>query len=120
MPQASFVHASQTITFTLSPLRPQWSLDRIQPREQTAADVPIVHDSLAVDDLMTLVLRLTDSNRSELEWFFTNVARGMSNAFTYNDTSGTARTVKFHQPTLNPREIAYNSHTVTVTMRVQP
>jgi len=120
MPQASFVHTSQTLIFTLAPLRPPRSLDKVQPRELTAVDVPIVHDSLATDDLIDLTLRLTDAEREQFLFFWANSARGASNPFTYNTVAGTALTVKFNQISIAIREIAYNHHQVKVQLRVQP
>ena len=119
MSSATFVHASQTITYTRNPLRPDCSLDRIQPRETTAVDVPIVYDSLTKNDLIDLTLRLTDSELEQLQFFWLNTARGASNPFTYNNVVGTAYSVKFNQTQLAPSERAYNSHTVKVSLRVQ-
>lgn len=119
MAQATFVHASQTVTFTRAPLRPPRSLERIQSREETAVSVPIVYASLAVNDLLGLSLRLTDAEREQLQFFWNNTARGASNAFTYNDVAGVALSVKFHQASLAFHEVAYNHHQTTVLLRVQ-
>lgn len=120
MPQASFVHTGQTITFSRAPLRPGRLLNKIQPRELSAADVPIVYDSLADDDLIELPLRLTTAERAALEFFFLNSARGRSNPFTYTDIAGVSKSVKFNQATLSIKETGYDSHAGTVSLRVQP
>lgn len=120
MANASFVHTSQTLIFTRAPLRPPRSLDKVQPRELTAVDVPIVHGSLATHDLIDLTLRLTDAEREQLQFFWLNSARGASNPFTYTDVAGTALTVKLNQTSLAIREVAYNHHQVKVQLRVQP
>ena len=120
MPLASFVHTSQTLTFTRGPLRPPRSLEKIQARETTAVDLPIVHDSLATDDLIDLTLRLTDAEREQFLFFWANSARGASNPFTYNNVAGAALTVKFNQTSVAIREIAYNHHQVKAQLRVQP
>ena len=108
------------VFFSRNPLRPGRSLDKIQPRESSAADVPLVYASLATDDLIELPLRLTTAERVALEFFFFNIARGRSNPFTYSDSAGISTTVKFNQAALAIKETAYNSHAVTVSLRVQP
>ena len=117
---ATFIHTAQTIIFSRSPLRPNRSLDKVQPREVTAVDVPMVYDSLATDDLIELPLRLTSAEKTSLEAFFLNIVRGRSNPFTYTDVGGISRVVKFNQTSLSLKEIAYDSHAGTVSLRVQP
>jgi|SRR6185369_3568150 len=118
MPQASFSLGGNTVTFSRSPSRPACSLGKIHPREETAAAVPVVYDPLATEDLQTLNLRLTTAERALLEFFFLNVARGMSLAFTYTDIAGVARTARFNQAQLSPKERAYDSHSVEVALRI--
>lgn len=126
MPAAKFRYINQVtaavteITFSRSPVRPLFSLDMIQPKEQSAADVMFVYTSLTTNDLFELPLRLTSEERASLESFFINVVMGQAEPFYYVNSAGIGVPVKFNQSTLDIKEIAYNSHSATVPLRVQP
>lgn len=108
----------EMIRFSRAPLRPACSLERLQARELTAVDVPIVHVSLATNDIMQLTLRLTAAELALLQFFFTNTVRGMSLPFLFTDSANVTRTVHFNQPRLQPREHAYDTYFVDVVLRV--
>lgn len=116
----SFVCGSTVMAFSLAPLaRQSFTLDKIQPREVSAVDAPIVYPSLATDDIISLTLRMTDAERLAFEQFYVQAAHGMAVPFTYVDVAGVSRTVKFNQVTLDPRESAYNMHQCNISLRVQ-
>lgn len=119
MSTATFVYGGTTITFTRSPLRPDQSLDVIQPQRQTSGGTRFGYAQTVVAVVLRLTLRMTTSQKDLLLNFFNTIVNGMANAFVYTDTSGNALTVRFDKPSLDGlTEKAYNAWEVTVPLRV--
>lgn len=114
-----FSHPCQTVAFSRAPLRPDRSLAIIQPREASAAGVPLLQGKLAKDDLFNLQLRLTATEMEAFKLFWKKTVRGSALAFIYADTVGTTCTVRFHGAAPDFSEKAYDRFTPIVTLRVQ-
>lgn len=118
MSAASFVHANGRVDFSRAPLRPDNSLAPRQPQRKTAGGVRKSYTALIEDDLMTIVLRMTDGERDQFISFWNAVVNGMVEPFTYNPVVGSPVTVCFNTPELpDLSDKAFNSNTVTVVLR---
>jgi len=81
--------------------------ERVQGLGRTASGAPVVYDrGVAISRLKLHWSELRESEKADLDSFFTTTVTAMQTSFTYTDHEGTARTVRFAQPTLDWQEVA--------------
>ena len=120
MPNASFVHPNGSITFSRGPHRPDNSLAPVQPLRKSAGGVRLGFASAFDKNLIRPRLRLSEVEKAQFIAFWDTIVNGMSEPFTYTDTSGFAQVVSFEDPALpDIIDIGYDSYEVTVTLRAQ-
>jgi hypothetical protein len=108
------------LEFSRAPIRPAQKLGFIQPQVLSAGGVQFGYDFLVQDDIFDLPLRLTGAELAAFVSFFIDGARGTANPFFYVDVLGAVVRVRFAEPILPQiTEVAYDSYTVTVQLRVQ-
>lgn len=116
---ASFYHPAGTLIFSRAPYRPDRSLTIVQPQRQSAGGVRFGFTHTIVNQIANLRLRLNTAERDQLLTFFNSTVRGQAEQFAYTDTNGQALLARFDSPTLEGlTEIAYDSHEVTVRLRI--
>lgn len=120
-PVAFLYDVTTGLYFARAPQRPAQTLGFVQPLQATTGAERIVEDYLVKNAVIELhwanMLRF-DRDRLLFWWLYT--ARGMVNAFTYVDLSGSTALVRFSDSKLPEiRERAYDSFEVTIRLRVQ-
>ncbi len=120
MAQASFTHTNGSVTFSRAFQRPERSFALLQAARKTAAGFPRGYHYIILNSLITIKLRMNQSERDSFLQFWSTTVNGMVNAFTYTATDGVTNQVRFNTSELpDITETAYGSFTVTVVLRVQ-
>lgn len=111
-----FDHPSGSLVFAGAPRRPVQDLRTLQPDDESAGGVRFVGDPVANESALTLLWpRMILADWQALQTFFDTVD-GMAETFTYTDSAGLARTVRFAKPELVATEIAFERYAVTVQL----
>ncbi len=113
-----FVHAGGSVNFTRNPVQPDEKEDKLlQPSEESTGDEIFGFDYAAKEKYHTLYWPRQPKVDFDAHYnFFHNIAKGMSELFTYYDKAGSAISARFASPTFEWAEVAYEQYRVKVIL----
>lgn len=117
MPATTFAAGATTVTFVRSPQRPERSQQVFQASAQSGAGVSIAGSVDAAELPWELSWRgMSGVDLAALTTFFTTTVRGMADTFSWTDTDGVARMVRFGAPEVESTEISPGRYNVRVVL----